>query len=428
MTALRLGLEAASILLFIVTSPSIDPGIVSEDAVEACFTLLRHNLSKNLVPALNNTGHRQAVQEAVEDTPGASSSVRKRQRRSTDGGESSYLVRELKKVYKWIVITIPRQVALMARIEAAIQVMCLDDQLILTLTSGALDAFEVEAAHSSQNPANRLQHATMELITTVFTKFPAHRSTILEDLFPLMLRLPTSKRTMRACNVQYSSCPSKYSTQSLITSLYSTTLTNGPEPHYIQMITALILSLIQCCVVRPTLGGTTNEEEVDNSSNQAWVSGLRGCQAVADMFASNMLQRCSRKGEDGGASEFRPILGNLVEDLLLVMMIPEYSAAQILLFSFTHGLSRDIILASRASSAGASDAAVETTYANTAFDILGRICAAYAKILRFQRDRELHRTVTIVPEDERRLHCYCKRNNFTDTLMVDCDNCHVWYQ
>jgi cohesin loading factor subunit SCC2 len=423
--ALRLGLEAASILLFIVTSPSIDPGVVSEDAVEACFTLLRHNLCKNLVPALNNTGHRLAVQK-MEDEAGVSSG-RKRTRRSTDGGESNLLVRELKKVYKFVATMVPQQIMLMARIAAAIQVMFLDDQLILTLTSGALDALEIEAAHSTQNPANRLQHATIDLITTAFKKFPAHRSTIIEDLFPLMLRLPASKRTMRACLVQYSSCPSKYSTQTLIASLYSTTLTDGHDPHYIQMITALLLSLIQCCVVRPTFGSTTNEE-ADKSNNQLLVSGLRGCQAVADIFASHMLQRCSRKGEDGGASEFRPILGNFVEDLLLVMMIPEYSAAQMVLLSCIHGLSRDIIIASRATSSSASDTVVETTYTNTAFDILGRTCAAYAKILRFQRDRELHKTVTVVPEDERHLRCYCKRNSFRDTLMIDCDNCHVWYQ
>ena len=229
--------------------------------------------------------------------------------------------------------------------------------------------------------------------------------------------------------------------------------------HSIQMITAVILAFVQCCVVRPTLsqpqasngnlasrndGDDARDGDYDDNGTNSgsspqknWnksllVSGLRGCQAVADFFTNQLLVRCSRKGEDGGASEFRPILTNLMEDLLLVLMIPEYHASQTILLSLTHGLSRDIIIASQAStssssSSSSSDTVVESTYVNTAFDTLGRICAAYAKILAVNRSRELHTTVEVVPEDENVLRCYCKRNDLTSRLMIDCDHCHTWY-
>jgi cohesin loading factor subunit SCC2 len=437
--ALRLGLEAASILLFIVTSPGVELRVVSEDAIDSSFTLLRHHLSKNVIPALNNSGHLLATQAMEEETGIAS--PRKRKRKSTGGGEGNAVVRELKKVYRHIVSMMELHLILMDRVETAAKTVFLDDQQILTVTSAAMDALEIEAALSSQNAANRLQMATIGLVTAVFRKFPMHRGSIIEDIFPLMLKIPTSKRSMRAYSVRYNSCPSPQSTQNLTTSLFSNMLTNGQEPHYIQMITALILSLIQSCVVRPTFissseANNKNDESEDEESHQAnnndqyptkLASGLRGCQVIADAFAIQMLQRCSRKGEDGGASEFRPVLCNLVEDLLLVLMIPEYAAAQMLLLSCTHVLSRDIIIASQISNNPNSENTIESTYVNTAFDTLGRICSAYAKVIASQREQKFQTEVTVVPDNRKHLRCYCKRNDWTDTLMLDCDNCHIWY-
>ena len=52
-----------------------------------------------------------------------------------------------------------------------------------------------------------------------------------------------------------------------------------------------------------------------------------------------MLQRCARKGEEGGASEFRPILSNLIDDLLLVRYLIEFPAAEMILHSLSHRVS-----------------------------------------------------------------------------------------
>ena len=435
--ALRMGLEAASILLFIVTSPGVEMRVVSEDAIEATFTLLRHHLSKNVIPALNNSGHLLAAQIAEEEK-GITSPRSKRRKRSSGGGEGNNAVaRELKKIYKYIVSMMDLHLQLMERVEVAVQDLFVDDQHIITVTSGAMAALEIEALVSSQSPAHRLQLATIGLVTAVFRKFPMHRSSIIEDMFPLMLKVPMHKRTMRTFPVPYASCPSPQSTQTLNTTLFSEMLTNGNPPTYIQMMTALLLSLIQSTVARPTFAApkTTNhhnnnneggDAEGDNGADEAeeeegprmqFVSGLRGCQAIADMFAVQLLQRCSRKGEDGGASEFRPILVNLVEDLLLVIMVPEFPAAQMVLLSFANVLSRDLVKTSQVSSTN-SDKVVESTYINTAFDTLGRICSAYAKILAAQRQREFRTTAVAVPDERKYVRCYCKRNEWTDTLMV----------
>jgi len=434
-------LEAASILLFIVASPGVELRVVSEDAMEATFTLLRHHLSKNIIPALNNTGHLLAIQ-AQEEKQGITSprsNSKQRKRKSSSSSETA-VMRELKKIYKAILQMMPFHFVLMERIEKAIQRLYLDDQQILAVTSGVMSALEIEAAPSLQNSANRLQHATVSLVAAVFAKFPMHRSSMIEDLFPLLLKLPTSKKFMRAYDVRYTSCLSPDSTKKMTIDLFGKMLPNGIPPHHIQMVSAMILSFVQCCVARPAMvSGESNGNETENGDDDApstpttnntnqLASGLRPCQQVADEFVSQLLARCSRKGEDGGASEFRPILANLVEDLLLVFMIPEYHAAQTILLSLTHGLSRDVIIASQVSNNNSnSETLVESTYVNTAFDTLGRIGAAYAKLLALQRSKELHTTVIMSSEEENELRCYCKRNDYTKCLMIDCDNCHTWY-
>ena len=109
------------------------------------------------------------------------------------------------------------------------------------------------------------------------------------------------------------------------------------------------------------------------------------------MFAVQLLKRCARKGEDGGASEFRPVLQSIIEDLLLVLMIPEYPAAQMLLQSFTIVMGRDVIQASQkmtTTAGGGGEKEYESTYINTCFDSIGRIASAYAVLAKAKRDKE----------------------------------------
>jgi cohesin loading factor subunit SCC2 len=82
-----------------------------------------------------------------------------------------------------------------------------------------------------------------------------------------------------------------------------------------------------------------NEDEEKPASNTSDTSGLDGCDAVCNQFTSQILQRCYRKGEEGGASEFRPILSNLIDDLLHVRFMIEFPAAEMLLLSLSHRVS-----------------------------------------------------------------------------------------
>eukprot|EP00978_Attheya_sp_CCMP212_P049291 scaffold644544_cov55-Attheya_sp.AAC.1 len=127
MSILRRGLEASSVLLSIMTSPGIDPRVVSEDGIEGIVALLRQHLTKNVIPALTNTGHQQAPSQPspkpnaknLPMTPPPSKRRKTkteeiitppptsdRKRKSKPGGNHKSLERALKKVYKPILASI----------------------------------------------------------------------------------------------------------------------------------------------------------------------------------------------------------------------------------------------------------------------------------------------------------------------------------
>ena len=139
------------------------------------------------------------------------------------------------------------------------------------------------------------------------------------------------------------------------------------------------------------------------------------------------MQRCSRKGEEGGASEFRPILHNLVDDLLSVRSQPEFPAAEMLLLYLSSRLGNDLL---RASSAP-KNAQAEATYLSTAMDAFGKITSDVASsLLRYRENPFQILPETLSPTDcEAKVEvnrCFCGRDSI-DTFMVDCDRCHSWY-
>ncbi|XP_023857155.1 nipped-B-like protein A [Salvelinus sp. IW2-2015] len=78
---------------------------------------------------------------------------------------------------------------------------------------------------------SELQLCAIKLVTAVFSRYEKHRQLILEEIFTSLARLPTSKRSLRNFRLNSSD--------------------RDGEPMYIQMVTALVLQLIQCVVHLP---------------------------------------------------------------------------------------------------------------------------------------------------------------------------------
>ena len=416
---LSMGLEAAAVLLFIMNSPGVDRTVISEDAIEATVVLFRHHLSKNMLPSLNQVGHITAAigkggeKSHAAHTP-STTSAKKRRRSSTatTPGDQS-LIRDMKKVYVPIRSTVGLTVRIMERLEALVHKVPLDDQPLLNISSGALFSLEFDpVVHADVSVTTQIHEAAIALITAIFRTYPRHRQILIEDLFPVMLKLPSYKISMRTIPVQSSSILYPTGLKTL-----SKGLTNV-EPGWIQTITALILSMVQSAVVSPRINISPHDEsdandDTGNDRMQA-ISGLMGCQSVSDLFVSHLLRRCSKKAEDGGASEFRPILANLLDDLIMVLLVPEYPAAEMLLMTLANRISHEILDLVNGSKTG------ENTYLNTILDTFGKICAAEARILK------VHREHPVRIDHSKEWGCYCGKAREKQNV-ISCDRCKSQY-
>ncbi|KAI2490142.1 HEAT repeat associated with sister chromatid cohesion [Fragilaria crotonensis] len=430
---LRNGLESANILLAIMSTPDMDRRLVSEDCIESCILLLRYHLTKNVTPMLTNTGHLPMLEHSKHSTSNETTTpTPKKRRRSSGAAVNQGILKELKEVYKLITASIPLLIQLFEAMEKLIYAVQMDDQPLLTLSSAAMSVFGIDP-YQGNDQCHLLHITSIGLVTAISRRHPKHRTILTEDLFPVLLQLPSSKKSQRTFPVP---SPPPFSPRFKRSSGGE----SDPQP-CIQAMSVLIVSLIQSCVTFPSC--TEQGDDVEGStltvqgSNTRLAaaklnSGLVECQGFCDQLVAQILQRCSRKGEDGGASEFRPILSNLVDDCLVMQLLPEHPAAEMLLLTLSRGLANDIFKASSSAKTSSTSrnpaSTLESTYLATAFDILGKISASVAGILASQRERPLsmlarYKKIKSKSEGHNVNSCFCGRYTFVDSLMVCCDTC-----
>ena len=484
---------------------------MSEDAIESCVSFLRQHLIRNVLPAISHTGHlvaassvavasgsadshitprkgKRAKQNDDGDGDGddgaaaATTSTKKGRRGSKGTNKAGQLANDLKKVYKPICTTVGLLSVLMERVELLVRTVQLEDQQLMSICSAVLSTMALEPAPAPQGNAalaHVVQIASISLVTAIFRRYPRHRTIIVEDLFPLMLQLPTSKKTMRTYATKN---VSKLRTMELLGAAGIGSGASGAggalalkspvpsrrrsssggrssiggggfadEQGHIQMMSALFLHLVQACVampvaVAPKLGDEEEEEEEDSgngtsaangasgAAKDSWdmprlTSGTAGCEAIVNMFVSGFAKRCAKRGEEGGASEFRPVLTHLVEDMLQVRFDPEFPAADMLLHAFCKKMSQDLLRCSSIGTDRSTRLTAESTYLTTAFSILSMISSSIQANLRCHKESPLVLPqATDIDEDEEELvvektdvKCFCGRTNLTDVFMIDCD-------
>ncbi|NXH46203.1 NIPBL protein, partial [Dicaeum eximium] len=103
------------------------------------------------------------------------------------------------------------------------------------------------------------------------------------------------------------------------------------EPMYIQMVTALVLQLIQCVVHLPSTEKDSNSEEESNKKvdqDVLMTNSYETAMRTAQNFLSIFLKKC---GSKQGEEDYRPLFENFIQDLLSTVNKPEWPAAELLL-------------------------------------------------------------------------------------------------
>ncbi|XP_025943031.1 nipped-B-like protein isoform X3 [Apteryx rowi] len=277
--------DACLTAINIMTSPNMPKAVYIEDVIERVIQYTKFHLQNTLYPQYD------PVYRVDPHGGGVLSSKAKRAKCSTHK-------------QRVIVMLYNKVCDIVSSLSELLEIQLLTDTTILQVSSMGITPFFVENV-------SELQLCAIKLVTAVFSRYEKHRQLILEEIFTSLARLPTSKRSLRNFRLNSSD-------------------TDG-EPMYIQMVTALVLQLIQCVVHLPSAEKDSNSEEESNKKVDQDVlitNSYETAMRTAQNFLSIFLKKC---GSKQGEEDYRPLFENFIQDLLSTVNKPEWPAAELLL-------------------------------------------------------------------------------------------------
>ncbi|XP_049650569.1 nipped-B-like protein isoform X2 [Accipiter gentilis] len=277
--------DACLTAINIMTSPNMPKAVYIEDVIERVIQYTKFHLQNTLYPQYD------PVYRVDPHGGCVLSSKAKRAKCSTHK-------------QRVIVMLYNKVCDIVSSLSELLEIQLLTDTTILQVSSMGITPFFVENV-------SELQLCAIKLVTAVFSRYEKHRQLILEEIFTSLARLPTSKRSLRNFRLNSSD-------------------TDG-EPMYIQMVTALVLQLIQCVVHLPSAEKDSNSEEESNKKVDQDVlitNSYETAMRTAQNFLSIFLKKC---GSKQGEEDYRPLFENFIQDLLSTVNKPEWPAAELLL-------------------------------------------------------------------------------------------------
>uniref|UniRef100_A0A672N8B3 Nipped-B protein n=1 Tax=Sinocyclocheilus grahami TaxID=75366 RepID=A0A672N8B3_SINGR len=273
--------DACLMALNIMTSARMPKAVYIEDVIERVVQYAKFHLQNTLYPQYDPVYR-------VDPHGGTLSSKAKRAKCSTHKQRVAVMLYN-------------KVCDIISNLSELLEIQLLTDTTILQVSSLGITPFFVENV-------SELQLCAIKLVTAVFSRYEKHRQLILEEIFTSLARLPTSKRNLRNFRLNSSDMDG--------------------EPMYIQMVTALVLQLIQCVVHLPSAKDSDdyNDRKVDQDVliTNSYETAMR----TAQNFLSVFLKKCgSKQGED----DYRPLFENFVRDLLSTVNKPDWPAAELLL-------------------------------------------------------------------------------------------------
>ncbi|XP_051765012.1 nipped-B-like protein B isoform X1 [Ctenopharyngodon idella] len=274
--------DACLTALNIMTSARMPKAVYIEDVIERVVQYTKFHLQNTLYPQYD------PVYRVNPHGGGTLSSKAKRAKCSTHKQRITVML------YNKVCDVI-------SNLSELLEIQLLTDTTILQISSLGITPFFVENV-------SELQLCAIKLVTAVFSRYEKHRQLILEEIFTSLARLPTSKRNLRNFRLNSSDVDG--------------------EPMYIQMVTALVLQLIQCVVHLPSDKDSDDDNDRKVDQDVLITNSYETAMRTAQNFLSVFLKKCgSKQGED----DYRPLFENFVQDLLSTVNKPDWPAAELLL-------------------------------------------------------------------------------------------------
>ncbi|XP_022102804.1 nipped-B-like protein A isoform X2 [Acanthaster planci] len=285
--------DSALTALYVMTADAMPKEVFIEDVIDRTANLAKFQLQNSIYPEFD------PVYRVGTDKNAVYTNMKMKRARAHGSSEKSIIA-----LYNKLCV-------LVANLGELLDIQILTDSTVLLVSSIGTAPFFVENI-------SELQLSAMKLISTVFSKYEKHRQLILEDIFASLARLPSSKKNLRNFRLN--------------------------QDTNVQMVTALVLQLIQCVVVlpQPKDDSEGNQEESDDEysyddddlkksrevdKDVLIINTYETAVRTGQNFLSVFLKKCVSRDEE----DYRPLFENFVQDLLSAVNKPEWPAAELLL-------------------------------------------------------------------------------------------------
>ena len=287
--------ECAICAMNIMTSPSMSKRVYLDDVIDRIAVFVRFQLQKTIYPSFD-----PVYKEISKNKDAYIGSMKKKRNYAPTVRD-----RKILNLYN-------RCNEIVTLLGDLIHVQRLTDTTVLHLSSMGVAPFFVENIPE-------IQLSALKLTTGVFSKYDKHRKLVLDDILASIARLPQTKRSLRTFRLN--------------------------KEENIQMLTALVMQLIQCVVTMPESIGRKKDEKKKPSQENNGVEAeeeeepildrdvhvnnlYESAMATAVQFLTVFLKKCGSKQEE---VDYRPLFENFLQDLLTTVNTPEWPAAELLL-------------------------------------------------------------------------------------------------
>jgi len=288
--------DCAICAMNIMTSHNMNKRVYLDDVIDRIAQFIRYQLQKTIYPSFD-----PVYKELSKNKDAYIGSMKKKRNYAPT-------VRDKKIIHLY-----NRCHEIVSLMGELVHIQLLTDTTVLHLSTMGVAPFFVENIPE-------LQLSALKMVTGVFAKYDKHRKLVLDDILASIARLPQTKRSLRTYRLNKS--------------------------ENIQMLTALVLQLIQCVIGLPEKMGRPKEKEKEKKKEDdammmeeeedepiidrdVYVNNkYESAMATAVQFLTVFLKKCGSKSED---IDYRPLFENFLQDLLTTVNTPEWPAAELLL-------------------------------------------------------------------------------------------------
>lgn len=402
------GLEAVQISLTIMTGSSMAKQIYKEEIIDRMIDFARFQIVHSVFTAYDS-GYRQIHKgsagggdegddaEDLQALENGSNSARRSRKKSKTPAKTPAKTRKIapSKQSGAVSSVLHKLCSILALLKELLPISKISDSCVLQLMKTMLDTFGVDNIQL-------LQLKAIGVVCTISEVYPQHRKLIIEEFVTLLWKLPLSKRSLRSYHLA------------------------DEEPKQIQILTALLLQLVQCSVTLTGVGAVSKSEVERNDKNgdTTLQKVFEPAMEVTSHFWQNVLQRWAAPKTPDGA-DVKGIVDNLLVDLLTTLNVPEFPAASLLLQVFC------VLLFGNAG-IRAKDAVLR----GMSVDLLGQVAARLKEdavvcskdklwILQELQNKDIDANSD--DEDLLAQNCSVCGEGKCSKLMLSCNGCNRWF-